>query len=42
LGAELSKSIESRADWVKDRSAQVTIDRTELVSEVNKMLAGRK
>jgi histidyl-tRNA synthetase len=42
LGAELSKSIESRADWVKDRSAQVTIDRTELVSEVKKMLAGRK
>jgi histidyl-tRNA synthetase len=39
LGAELSKSIESRADWVKDRSAQVTVARADLVAELTKMLA---
>jgi histidyl-tRNA synthetase len=41
LGAELSKSIESRAEWVKDRSAQVTVARDELVAEVRKMLERR-
>jgi histidyl-tRNA synthetase len=39
LGAELSKSVESRADWVKERPAQISVKRTDLVSEVRKMLA---
>ena len=39
LGAELAKSIESRAAWVKDRPAQKTVARADLVSEVRKMLA---
>ncbi len=39
LGAELSKSVESRADWVKERPAQIAVKRTDLVSEVRKMLA---
>jgi len=38
LGAELSKSVESRTDWVKDRSAQETVDRSELVAKVRAML----
>jgi histidyl-tRNA synthetase len=42
LGAELSKSVESRADWVKDRSAQVSVPRDELVSKVREMLARGK
>jgi histidyl-tRNA synthetase len=41
LGAELSKSVESRADWVKDRPAQISVKRTDLVAEVKKMLAKR-
>jgi histidyl-tRNA synthetase len=41
LGAELSKSIESRADWVKDRAAQVTVARADLVANVKKMLERR-
>ncbi|HEY1629872.1 MAG TPA: histidine--tRNA ligase [Rhizomicrobium sp.] len=41
LGAEMSKSIESRAEWVKDRSAQVTVGRADLVREVRKMLERR-
>ncbi|HEX3810190.1 MAG TPA: histidine--tRNA ligase [Rhizomicrobium sp.] len=39
LGAELSKSVESRADWVKDRPAQISVRRADLVAEVKKMLA---
>jgi histidyl-tRNA synthetase len=42
LGAELSKSVESRADWVKDRSAQISVQRSELVSKVRDMLARAK
>lgn len=38
LGAELSKSIESRADWVADRPAQKTVKRADLVAEVRAML----
>jgi histidyl-tRNA synthetase len=38
LGAELAKSIESRAAWVANRQAQKTVDRADLVSEVKKML----
>ncbi len=39
LGAELSKNIESRADWVKDRPAQIAVTRAGLVAEVRKLLA---
>ena len=39
LGSELAKNIESRADWVKDRAAQVSVKRNELVAQVRKMLA---
>ena len=41
LGAELSKSVESRADWVKDRPAQHTVPRANLVAEVKKLLSRR-
>jgi len=41
LGAELAKSVESRADWVKDRRAQISIPRAELVAKVREMLAPR-
>ena len=39
LGAELAKSVESRAAWVGERVAQLSVKRTELVSEVRKLLA---
>jgi histidyl-tRNA synthetase len=39
LGAELSKSVESRGDWVKDRPAQISVQRAELVAQVRAMLA---
>ncbi|MBS0473192.1 MAG: histidine--tRNA ligase [Proteobacteria bacterium] len=39
LGAELAKSVESRAAWVGNREAQVTIKRTDLVAEIRRMLA---
>jgi histidyl-tRNA synthetase len=42
LGAELSKSVESRAEWVRNRSAQVTVPRGELVQRVKAMLARGK
>jgi histidyl-tRNA synthetase len=42
LGAELSKSVESRADWVKERPAQTSVKRADLVAEVRKMLAREK
>jgi len=42
LGAELSKSVESRADWVQNRSAQVSVRRGELVQSVKAMLARGK
>lgn len=41
LGSELAKSVESRADWVKDRPAQKTIKRDALVQEVRAMLGVR-
>ena len=37
-GAELSKSIESRAEWLGERQAQLTVPRSELVAAVRKML----
>ena len=39
LGAELAKSIESRAEWVGNREAQISVKRSDLVSEIKKMLA---
>ncbi|HTQ13342.1 MAG TPA: histidine--tRNA ligase [Rhizomicrobium sp.] len=42
LGAELSKSIESRADWVQDRPAQKTVARADLVASVKAMLERRR
>ena len=38
LGAELAKGIENRADWVKDRPAQKSVKRGDLVAEVRAML----
>jgi histidyl-tRNA synthetase len=39
LGAELAKTVESRAEWVKDRPAQQSILRDQLVVAVKAMLA---
>jgi histidyl-tRNA synthetase len=41
LGAELAKSTDSRAAWVKDRPAQSSVKRTELVRAVRAMLDER-
>ena len=41
LGAELAKSTDSRAAWVKDRPAQTSVKRTELVQAVRAMLGER-
>jgi len=40
LGTELAKSVESRADWVKDRPAQISVARARLVEELRAMLGG--
>jgi histidyl-tRNA synthetase len=37
-GAELSKGIESRAEWLGERQAQVTVERDRLVQEVKGLL----
>ncbi len=39
LGAEMSKSVESRAEWVGARAAQETVNRTDLVTKVRELLA---
>jgi histidyl-tRNA synthetase len=39
LGSELAKTVESRADWVKERPAQMSVKRNDLVAELRKMLA---
>jgi histidyl-tRNA synthetase len=41
LGAELAKSTESRAAWVKDRPAQTSVKRGELVKTLRAMLGER-
>jgi histidyl-tRNA synthetase len=41
LGAELAKSVESRADWVANREAQKSVPRAVLVAEIKAMLKGR-
>jgi histidyl-tRNA synthetase len=38
LGAELAKSVESRAAWVKDRPAQTSVKRKDLIAELRKLL----
>jgi histidyl-tRNA synthetase len=39
LGAELAKSVESRAAWVGNREAQVTVKRADIVAEIRRLLA---
>ncbi len=39
LGSEMAKTIESRADWVRDRPAQLTVKRDGLVVALREMLA---
>jgi histidyl-tRNA synthetase len=39
LGAELAKNVESRAEWVGNRQAQVSVRRADLVDEIRKLLA---
>ena len=39
LGTELAKSVESRADWIANRQAEVTIQRAALVEKVRELLA---
>ncbi|MBV8800315.1 MAG: histidine--tRNA ligase [Alphaproteobacteria bacterium] len=38
-GSELSKAVESRAEWLGERQAQVTIPREQLASKVKEMLS---
>jgi len=38
LGAELAKNVESRAEWVGNRQAQVSVPRAAIVAEVRKIL----
>ncbi len=38
LGAELAKSVESRAQWVQDRPAQQTVDRDQLVPAIRAII----
>jgi len=42
LGAELAKTVETRAEWVGNREAQISVKRSDLVAEVHKMLARGK
>jgi histidyl-tRNA synthetase len=39
LGAERAKSAETRADWIGNSQAEVTVDRADIVAEVQKLLA---
>jgi histidyl-tRNA synthetase len=39
LGAELAKSAETRAEWIGNSQAEVTVDRASVVAEVQKLLA---
>ena len=40
LGAEMAKSVESRAEWTATRQAQVSVKRADLVAEIKKLLGG--
>jgi len=42
LGAELAKSVESRAEWVANREAQKSVPRAQLVAEIQAMLKGSR
>jgi histidyl-tRNA synthetase len=42
LGAELAKTVETRAEWVGNREAQISVKRSDLIAEVRKMLARGK
>jgi histidyl-tRNA synthetase len=42
LGAELAKTVETRAEWVGNREAQISVKRSDLAAEVRKMLARGK
>jgi len=42
LGAELAKTVETRAEWVGNREAQISVKRSDLVAEIRKMLARGK
>ncbi|MGB8602616.1 MAG: hypothetical protein WCD42_10525, partial [Rhizomicrobium sp.] len=39
-GAEIAKTVESRAEWVGARAAQITVPRAELVAQVQGLLRG--
>ena len=39
LGAELAKSVESRAAWTANRQAQISVKRADLVAEIKGMLS---
>ncbi|HEY2886219.1 MAG TPA: histidine--tRNA ligase [Rhizomicrobium sp.] len=39
LGAELAKSVESRAEWITNRQAEVVVERSALVEKVRELLA---
>jgi histidyl-tRNA synthetase len=41
LGAELAKSTEDRAAWVKDRPAQQSVKRADMVSAICAILAAK-
>lgn len=41
LGTELARNIESRAEWVKERPAQMTVKEDDLISEVRKILSAQ-
>jgi histidyl-tRNA synthetase len=42
LGAELAKGVESRAAWVGERPAQVSVKRERLVNELRAIIAGHE
>ena len=42
LGAELAKTVETRAEWVGNREAQISVKRSDLVAQIHKMLARGK
>ena len=39
LGAELAKSVESRAEWIANRQAEVVVERSALMEKVRELLA---
>jgi histidyl-tRNA synthetase len=39
LGAELAKTVESRADWIGKHQAEIMLKRADLVAKVRELLA---